>query len=1065
MEGFVLDIFPRGGLDSSVITTVWVGVVVVAFFNLRFGWVLSGLVVPGYLVPLLIAKPVSAGVVFGEAIVTYGVVLLLAGPLARIRGWSSFFGRDRFFALVLVSVIVRVTFDGWLLPLFGTWLNDSFALDFDYRNNLHSFGLIIIALMANQYWKTGLLRGLPPQLVTLAITFVVVRYGLMEFTNFRVSGLSYMFEDVTDSILASPKAYIILLTTAFVASRMNLFYGWEFNGILIPSLLALQWYEPSKILISFAEAFLILAIGIQLLRIPALRDANIEGARKLLLFFNISFAWKMLLSVLLLTFLPSVKVSDFFAFGYLLSTLMAIKMHDKQIALRLTWSTVTTSFVAIVIASLIGFSLTLLPGPATSLAAGAGRPAAPAVEADLKALIAREKGLLYEQIGTYAAPLPTELDAFRSALSVLRTVTSVEDPRLPSLDEGLAEANYELVIVGARWLVLRERAPRRGWGTFVLNPGAGGRAVVEVPAPLLETGTAEAGLALFLDMDASGFALGGARRRFERTGPVALLDDLRTPFFVFHDVIARRGALMVRGYRPSTRRALLGDRDTDPDTPAPNTIWVSGELPAGVNLGALRARLGGLAVRFEGVPEANVIREQSDGAFAELLLDRTALRRLAAQLAGSATAIPVARSARSLEGYLQDWLLSGDRRIAPRGSELYRPPSLYQLLFLDEEVLTPLFATLRTGYRDGDWTEAASLAFEELSTNASSQGYRLLRYHQLGTDRDYLILGMAEGSRNYWGTYVFRAGEAAAHAVQVPRPEYEAASLEFGIHLFERARGEVLLIAGAHPFANLDGSADVLRAEHASLFNLVNQVALRERDGRPMTVTQARAIGALSERPLPEADLIVATNQGLGARTRLLPQSSALLDMLRDDGLQLAFVDGSESTSGLEASTVAQGRYQAAVRNAELMLLWLSPLARSDFRAREDDQRLQRDMISLGIERQTSDLSAWLSARALSTRGVTETQRALLSRYVAAGDILALARLHADDVELVQITDIVTRQAFVALSGAEGVRAVANLAPRDPRLRMRAADADGADTIAAFLDRRAAWLEFDGGPR
>ena len=67
----ILPIFPEGGLASSVITTVWVGVFVVCFFNLRFGWVLSGLVVPGYLVPLVILKPLAAGVIVVEAIITY----------------------------------------------------------------------------------------------------------------------------------------------------------------------------------------------------------------------------------------------------------------------------------------------------------------------------------------------------------------------------------------------------------------------------------------------------------------------------------------------------------------------------------------------------------------------------------------------------------------------------------------------------------------------------------------------------------------------------------------------------------------------------------------------------------------------------------------------------------------------------------------------------------------------------------------------------------------------------------------------------------------------------------
>jgi len=186
----VLPLFPHGALDSAVITTVWVGVAVVAFFNLRFGWVLSGLVVPGYLVPLLLLKPWSAAVVFIEGIVTYLVVWGFSERLSRLGYWSSLFGRDRFFALVLVSVAVRLLFDGWLLPGIGAWVNAELGLLFDYRNSLHSFGLIIIALIANQFWKTGLVRGLVPMVVTVGVTFLIVRYGLMTVTNFTVSTLA-----------------------------------------------------------------------------------------------------------------------------------------------------------------------------------------------------------------------------------------------------------------------------------------------------------------------------------------------------------------------------------------------------------------------------------------------------------------------------------------------------------------------------------------------------------------------------------------------------------------------------------------------------------------------------------------------------------------------------------------------------------------------------------------------------------------------------------------------------------------------------------------------------------
>ncbi|MGB5468541.1 MAG: poly-gamma-glutamate biosynthesis protein PgsC/CapC, partial [Sedimenticolaceae bacterium] len=191
MNEFPLPIFPEGALSASVITTVWIGVAVVAFFNLRFGWVLSGLVVPGYLVPLLIVKPWAVAVIVLESAVTYFLTWFFSEYLVRFGVWGSLFGRDRFFAIILFSIVVRLLFDGWLLPEVGQWMNRELNLVFDYRNNLHSFGLVIIALMANLYWKTGFLHGMVRLFVTVGITFCIVRFGLMEYTNFTISNLGY----------------------------------------------------------------------------------------------------------------------------------------------------------------------------------------------------------------------------------------------------------------------------------------------------------------------------------------------------------------------------------------------------------------------------------------------------------------------------------------------------------------------------------------------------------------------------------------------------------------------------------------------------------------------------------------------------------------------------------------------------------------------------------------------------------------------------------------------------------------------------------------------------------
>ena len=186
--------------------------------------------------------------------------------------------------LVLASIAVRLSMDGFVLPEFADWLEQNFDRRFDWKDNLQSFGLVIISLMANQFWKPGLARGLAAAIVTISITWFIVRFGLMELTNFRMSGVSYLYEGLASSILASPKAYIIITLTALIARHMNVKYGWDFSGILIPALIALQWYQPTKIITSFAEAIVIYSAAQLILKMPFMANVTLEGGRKLLLF-------------------------------------------------------------------------------------------------------------------------------------------------------------------------------------------------------------------------------------------------------------------------------------------------------------------------------------------------------------------------------------------------------------------------------------------------------------------------------------------------------------------------------------------------------------------------------------------------------------------------------------------------------------------------------------------------------------------------------------------------------------------------------------------------------------
>jgi hypothetical protein len=486
-----------------VITTVWVGVFVVCLFNLRFGWVLSGLVVPGYLVPLFIAKPISALVVLLEASVTYAAFWLLSERLASHRRWSSYFGRDRFMGLILVSVAVRLLLDGWLLPLAAAALDRRYGWTIDWQHNLHSFGLIVVALLANQLYKPGYLRGMAQSLVMIGITFLIVRYGLMEVTNFRIGAVVYLYEGFASSVLASPKAYIILIVTCFIASRMNLRYGWDFSGIMIPALLALEWYQPWKILTSFAEALIIYLIGSAVLNTKLFASVTVEGARKVLLFFNISFVYKLLLGHALAWAGVEQRISDYYGFGYLLPTLIAIKAYDKQILARVTRATAQISLMGAVAGSLAGFVLALLiPGHeahvAAAVATGSKDRSADVVVATIGAnRIDRAEG------ATPRVPVRGAA-SFRAALRMI-------DASGPSAGAGalLEDAGFEMQALGdGRTAIL----PRGRAGFSILyNPRSQRRLAIIVPEPAAAPMLGLAALGLVEQQQARWLVLGGTR--------------------------------------------------------------------------------------------------------------------------------------------------------------------------------------------------------------------------------------------------------------------------------------------------------------------------------------------------------------------------------------------------------------------------------------------------------------------------------------------------------------------------------------------------------------------------
>ncbi len=158
------EIFPGGFQDSTVRTPVLTGLLIVWFFQETFGWNFTGLLV--------------------EALLTWLVATAVMDWMPHSAPLSRPFGRDRFFLMLAASIGGRLLVEGAILE----WISP--GIDPETARTLHSVGLVVVPLAANALWRTGLLLGLGRLLVTTGLTWAVIEWVLLPYTNLSLEGLT-----------------------------------------------------------------------------------------------------------------------------------------------------------------------------------------------------------------------------------------------------------------------------------------------------------------------------------------------------------------------------------------------------------------------------------------------------------------------------------------------------------------------------------------------------------------------------------------------------------------------------------------------------------------------------------------------------------------------------------------------------------------------------------------------------------------------------------------------------------------------------------------------------------
>lgn len=935
---WLLPLFPQGGgLGQSVITTVWIGVMVVGVLNLRFGFPLTGLVVPGYLTPLLIVNPTSATVILVESILVYGLMRFSAKELMERFGYAELFGRDRFFAIILLSILVRVLMDMLFWPLLAEELSQ-WDITFDYASHLYSLGLVIIALTANVMWNGGFRYGMGVTLLQLTITFVIVRFGLMELTNFSIANLSIMYEAVAASIIAAPKAYIILVITAFLASRANIKYGWEFNGIMLPALLALQLMEPWKLVTSFAETGVILLFGGLLLNFTRLKHAQFEGARLMMFFFNIGFIYKLGLNYLVADYFPELKVTDTFAFGYMLSTLLALKIYQKNALGLIIRATLQTSIIGGAFAIFIGFLFMFIPSLLTTLT-----NEAPVQNTNVRTLEERVnlyKSQLYtsvqqNELALNQFEIDRQVDSFKLALGRLKEGLNNSES-LDLVAQKLDSLSFKLDY-DEQFIFISDNQTMKPRGLFAIRRGASSALLLTAPYPASERIASDGATVLFRLLNNQTLAFGTQHSPKNTAGTTPL-----SPFYrAFLEIFGQSELLQIRE---------LAQNPNNPNTHE-GRYFIYNQFPHSLYQKHLETLVGTMSREF-GLTSINALPwKHYQGEFVELFLSSNNYSRLLSQLAlidNSLSISPLARINASLEQVILEF----QDKITAKGSNQFKLLSNSEAALWENEVIGPLLKLSSLLSDDALSNHMPSLM--RINAIARTLNYEVLI---LQTPQTTLLgirpLDTPEAYSLGQGLYLFGLGQRNNLSIQVPRPLFESNTLKFSSALFEHTEAKTLLVAGAHPFANQD--ANVMAPDKVtSLFNVVHQSTLRVLKETPLLSVQIRSHSAPTEvRPSALAYLNTEPNPTVHNEVSQLMNS---LDYL---GVSPHVVAGSRETRGLEIGTSPQSGYQLFSKPSELATLWLA----SDFKqhfALEDGAQNERLLSTLKQNRiQSSTLHVW----------------------------------------------------------------------------------------------------------
>ncbi|HYO93218.1 MAG TPA: poly-gamma-glutamate biosynthesis protein PgsC/CapC [Polyangiaceae bacterium] len=871
-------IFPENGLDRSLHAPVLIGLLLVSFFAETLGWTYAGLVVPGYLASVFIAAPVTGALVVVEAALTYLLTAIVGLWLPRTGAWSSSFGRERFFLFIVSAILVRLAIEGNFLP----WLSSRYV--FSHSRELYSLGLVLVPLLANAFWNAGLLNALPRLGFITLITFACVNWVLLPHTNFTMSRFAIANEAVSLAFLESPHAHIILLIGALLGARNNLLYGWDYNGILVPGLLAVAWYQPTKLATTMVEAVLIFWIARAITSQGPLKKLLIVGSRRMVVVFLVGFVAKCGLGFAIVRWAPSVQMVDYFGFGYLLPSLLAVKMWNKQKVFTVIMPTLQVSLLGFVAGNAVGFALSAVDlhlafgEQADAVVVTAG--ASPAFEL----MLGDSAPAPRLPAAAVAGPRPSAV-ALLAAQELSQGELSQPTRRL------LAEVGISIV-----------HDPLHGWLTLTPRTSdpdedrMAPRLAVRGPTP-----PRAPWLVVAVQSRSGSAVIAASQRVAELLDARALVVRSRLPEVAAFDDAFADGLLD----RLQIERVLIVTEG------ARSGLDVVGAVPPGFDLNGLAAGLGvPLQLSFRAASAET--RSRADTPRLELTpaaAEQIGARRLGApeleQWPGNLRATLSAR-------------INDLTQVGPRG---YRGPSIEELRVF-AAVLWPAIERLRLGTSPSAWERAVAARLD----------YHFVR---LTAPRPtFLLCELPGAERRGSATFAVSARTSDnSPAIEVPAVRWERGTLAAGLSLHAALESDLLLIPGALPNAAPAGASDLRKPQgRRSFFHQAHEQWLS-------TGGHVLALQGITPERESDEDAVLSFGREVAGLDHVPAWSASVVRVLTNSGVRLGVFDGAARHAAFEGAGDPAFEYARRFADEQMAVLWLSARLRDHWTSIQEDER------------------------------------------------------------------------------------------------------------------------------